>query len=88
MYRGSDEDKLTVSSFQFKADLDDLETPSALGSGRLYYKNGWTGVILWDGESYFADGIYCFDEMIDLVRTRYRKNWGFEIHREYPECEE
>jgi hypothetical protein len=77
-----------VSSFRFKDILADLETPAAIGYGRLYYQSGWTGVILWDGSSYFADGIFTFSEMIELISTRYSRQFEFEIEREYEDGEE
>lgn len=87
MYTG-DEEEEHVSTFRFKDILADLETPSAIGYGRLYYKTGWTGVILWDGSSYFADGIFTFSEMIELVKTRYGRRFEFEVEREYEDAEE
>jgi hypothetical protein len=84
MYQGDGKED-HVSTFRFKEILADLETPAAIGYARLYYKCGWTGVILWDGSSYFADGIFTFSEMIDLVKTRYNRRFEFEVEREYDE---
>jgi hypothetical protein len=87
MYQAN-EDEPKVSTFQFKDSLVDLVTPAAIGGARLYYKNGWSGVIFWDGSAYFADGIYTFSEMIDFVSVRYGRRFEFEIEREYDETEE
>lgn len=87
MYSG-DEEEERVSTFRFKEILADLITPAAIGYGRLYYQSGWTGVILWDGSSYFADGIYTFDEMIELVQVRYGRQFEFEIEREFEDAED
>jgi hypothetical protein len=87
MYQANDEEP-KVSTFQFKDSLVDLVTPAAIGSARLYYKNGWTGIIFWDSSAYFADGVYTFSEMIELVMARYGRQFEFEIEREYEDAEE
>jgi hypothetical protein len=87
MYQANDEEP-KVATFRFKDNRADLVTPAAIGSARLYYKNGWSGVIFWDESAYFADGIYTFSEMIELVSARYGRQFEFEIEREYDETEE
>jgi hypothetical protein len=87
MYQNNDEEP-KVATFRFKDNQADLITPAAIGSARLYYKCGWSGVIFWDGSAYFADGIYTFSEMIELVSVRYGRRFEFEIEREYDETEE
>lgn len=48
----------------------DLEAPRERGTARLYYRVGWTAVILWDSRCYFADQILTFDGMIELIRSQ------------------
>jgi hypothetical protein len=69
-----------VSAFPWKE--HELEPASSFGYARIYWKMSWTAVTLWNGEMYFADTIILFDEMINLVRTRYGKRWEFIIERE------
>ncbi len=87
MYRGNDEEP-RVTTFRFKEDQVDLITPAALGSARLYYHEGWTGIIFWDSSSYFADGVYTFEEMVELVSVRFGRRFQFAIDREYDDAEE
>ena len=41
------------------------------GKARLDYKNGWTVIVFWNSEVYFADEILTFDGMIELIRSRF-----------------
>ena len=41
-----------------------------IGTARIYYRVGWTALLLWDGAIYFADELFLFDEMIELLRSR------------------
>ena len=70
-----------VSTFQFQK--FDLCKPARIGTARMYYRVGWTAIIFWDAGVYFADGIYGFDEMINLVRSRFGLQWPLSITREY-----
>ncbi len=71
-------------SFTFKSS-DELQSPLGYRSARLYYRNGWTGVVLWNGEVYFAEQILTFDAMIELLRARFKENWSLQdpIWRDY-----
>jgi hypothetical protein len=72
-YRGWDTKR--PSSFPWKK--GDLDCPTPLGRARLYYSQGWTAIVLWEGSSYFADRILTFDAMIDLSEIH------FKVQREY-----
>ena len=76
--------EIRPSSFSFQA-LDEIQRPPQHGTARLYYRNGWTGVVLWNGELYFAEQILTFDDMIELARSRFRDNWNLQepIRRDY-----
>jgi hypothetical protein len=57
------------SSWNF--DGIDLSVPSSTGGARLEYRNGWTAVIFWNHDLYFADQIMLFDEMLELIDSRF-----------------
>lgn len=74
-------DRPSYFSFKFP---DEMSRPPH-ATARLYYRNGWTGVILWNGEIYFAEQILTFDAMIELARSRFTMNWALQdpIGRDY-----
>jgi len=69
-YSGFPDHDLTPSSFPFR---DMPNVPVARGMARLDYKAGWTAVVFWNAEVYFADEILLFDDMIELIRSRFDK---------------
>lgn len=75
-------DRVRPSSFEFQSlPILFLSARPASGKARIYYRNGWTGIVLWNGQVYFAEQILTFDAMIELVRSRF--NVQDPIEREY-----
>jgi len=85
-YSGFPDDDLVPSSFPFRVPemVLKLNRPVARGMARLDYKDGWTVVIFWNSEVYFADEILTFDGMIELIRSRFDKfHLRADVEREY-----
>jgi hypothetical protein len=74
---------LSPASFTFRYQ-DELRRPSH-GHATLYYRNGWTGLILWNGNLYFCEQILTFNAMLELIRSRFREHpiLSEPIRREY-----
>jgi|ERR1700722_12854775 len=59
-------------------------TKEPLNEAVLHQKNGWTAISFWDrsvdtrgacNSTYFAKGIYTFDEMVNLAKERFKVRW-------------
>ena len=59
------------STFKWEP-MDFPNTPPSMDTARLYYRVGWTALVLWDGKIYFVDEILGFDAMVELLRSRLR----------------
>lgn len=60
------------SSFRFEPSHFAGVTPGGrLQSARIFYRLGWTAVIFWNRDIYFADETLTFDGMIELLRSRF-----------------
>lgn len=70
-YCGEPDTRRRPSSFSFSN--FDAPAPGGRGTARLYYRLGWTAVIFWNSDSYFAEDILTFDGMIELIRSRFDK---------------
>lgn len=55
------------------------------GVAALHYLNGWTALCFWDrsvdkrgacNSNYFAEGIFTFDEMVAMAKTRFAYRWN------------
>ena len=55
----------------FKWEPMDFGSPPPPGTARLYYRVGWTALVLCNNMVYFTDEIYGFDEMVELTRGRF-----------------
>lgn len=55
----------------------------------MYYRQGWTAVVFWNSETFFAEQILTFDGMIDLIRERFPEKFFLQapIEREYVEVD-
>jgi hypothetical protein len=61
------------------------------GEALLHYKAGWTALSFWDrsvdsrpgcNSTYFAEGMFTFEQMVEMAKVRFRKRWSlmkFEI---------
>lgn len=51
----------------------------------MYYRLGWTALVLWNTEAFFVEEILTFDGMIELIRNRYPEKFFLQapIEREY-----
>jgi len=58
-----------------------------INRGRLYYRLGWTALILWNAQAFFVEEILTFDGMIELIRERFPEKFFLQapIEREYAE---
>ena len=54
------------------------------GEALLHYRDGWTALAFWDrsvdarassNSTYFAEGVYSFEQMVELASTRFAKRW-------------
>jgi hypothetical protein len=54
------------------------------GVALVHHKDGWTALSFWDrsvdrrgncNSTYFAEGIYGFDQMVSMARVRFAKRW-------------
>lgn len=81
MYQDWGEMERRVTMFPWKE--GEITCPSSVGYARICWKMSWTALALWDGSIYFADTIILFDEMMELIRKRFEREWpAFEIERE------
>ncbi len=55
------------------------------GQALLHHKDGWTALSFWDrsvdhrgrcNSTYFAEGIFTFDEMVEMAKTRFASRWN------------
>ncbi len=55
------------------------------GEALLHHKNGWTCLSFWDrsvdtrgacNSTYFAEGTFTFEEMVEMSKTRFAKRWN------------
>ena len=55
------------------------------GHAIIHHRNGWTALALWDrsvdtrgacNSTYFAEGTFTFDEMVDMAKTRFSYRWN------------
>lgn len=62
-----------------------IEPGGMLNRGRLYYRSGWTALVLWNAECFFVEQILTFDGMIELLRERFPEKFFLQapIEREY-----
>ena len=72
-FRGWPPDDVCPSSFPWHpADLHpDFCSPPPTGGAYLFYWNGWTALITTVRDFYFADQIMMFDEMLELIDSRF-----------------
>jgi hypothetical protein len=54
------------------------------GEALLHHKNGWTALSFWDrtvdtrggcNSTYFAEGTFTFEEMVQMSSTRFKERW-------------
>lgn len=59
--------------------------PEVEGEALLHHKDGWTAICLWDrsvdtrgacNSSYVAEGIFTFDQMVEMARSRFAYRWN------------
>lgn len=59
--------------------------PEPEGVALLHHKNGWTALSFWDrsvdsrgacNSTYFAEGIFTFDEMVAMAKARFAERWN------------
>lgn len=72
---GCPEPHVRPSSFPF-ADIEFMH-PSQHHTAFLHYLNGWTALVFWNTDTYFADEILTFDAMIELLRERFNVKGSF-----------
>ena len=55
------------------------------GEALLHHKNGWTALSFWDrsvdkrggcNSTYFAEGTFTFEQMIQMAKTRFSERWN------------
>jgi len=55
------------------------------GEALLHHKDGWTALSFWDrsvdtrfgcNSTYFAEGTFTFDEMVEMAKTRFSERWA------------
>lgn len=55
------------------------------GIALLHYKDGWSALSFWDrsvdnrggcNSTYFAKGIFTFEQMVEMARTRFAYRWN------------
>lgn len=55
------------------------------GHAALHHIGGWTALSFWDrsvdtrgacNSTYFAEGIFTFEEMVEMAKTRFAKRWN------------
>lgn len=55
------------------------------GVAALHHKAGWTALSFWDrsvdtrgacNSTYFAEGVFSFDEMVTMASTRFAQRWN------------
>lgn len=61
------------------------------GVAAIHHKDGWTALSFWDrtvdtrygcNSNYFAEGVFTFDEMVEMAKTRFAARWdkmNFEV---------
>jgi len=61
-------------------DADQVE-----GRALLHHKDGWTALSFWDrsvdtrfasNSTYFAEGIFTFEQMVEMAKTRFVDRWN------------
>lgn len=59
--------------------------PQVEGESLLHHKDGWTALSFWDrsvdqrggcNSTYFAEGIWTFEQMVEMARTRFADRWN------------
>ncbi len=54
------------------------------GEALLHYRDGWTALSFWDrsvdhrmacNSTYFAEGTFTFDQMVEMAKTRFAMRW-------------
>jgi hypothetical protein len=59
--------------------------PMVEGEALLHHKDGWTALSFWDSSvdtrpgstsTYIAKGIFTFEEMVQLAKTRFAERWN------------
>lgn len=80
---GQPEDQRRPSSFPFRN--MNILPGGRFGCGRLYYRLGWTAIVLWNSQTFFVEEIVTFDGMIELIRERFPDKFFLQapIEREY-----
>jgi hypothetical protein len=80
---GQPEDARRPSSFPFSK--MSCAPGGRLYRARMYYRLGWTALVLWNTEAFFVEEILTFDGMIELIRNRYPEKFFLQapIEREY-----
>jgi hypothetical protein len=71
-YYGWDEPSERPSTFNFAPGW--MQAPphrAGVYTARLYWRNGWTGLIFSSTAVFFVDEILTFDAMIDLINARF-----------------
>ena len=86
IYRGFAGADRRPSSFPWKGDdFQIMILQMKRGTVRLDYRAGWTALVFWNAEVYFADEILTFDAMIDLIASRFEFGaFNFPVRRDYP----
>lgn len=55
------------------------------GEALIHHKNGWTALSFWDrsvdkrggcNSTYFAEGTFTFDEMVEMAKARFAYRWN------------
>lgn len=77
--------EIAPSTFKFEPEDERLWAhPKDQGEARLFYRHGWTAIVYWNSDIYFADEILTFDGMIELIRSRFSKPYLSEpVTRDY-----
>lgn len=59
--------------------------PRVQGEAFIHHRDGWTAISFWDSSvdhrsgctsTYIARGIFTFDQMVDLAKTRFAVRWN------------
>ena len=68
----------------FKWEPMDFDAPKVARKARLYYRVGWSALLFWTGEIFFAEEILSFDALLELLRSRFdNSNLQMAITRDF-----
>lgn len=83
VFHGWPGERQRPSSFRFER--GHFPPGGRLQTAQLYWRLGWTALLFWNQEIYFADEMLTFDGMMELLRSRFpeREYLRWPIEREY-----